>query len=62
MIFKSLSSSLSTFYKGANLNIQSLTTKPWITDMSPIPGTDEFEFSGPTPEVWSGLQVTIISN
>lgn len=45
-------------FKGARFKIQSLPAWPNIKKMTLIPGTDEYEFSGETPDIWFELQVS----
>ena len=39
------------------MKIQSLPAWPNIKTMTQIPGSDEYEFSGETPDIWFELQV-----
>ena len=44
-------------FQGAKLQIQSLQTTFLVKAMDPIPGTDEYRFSGKFPDIWSALQI-----
>ena len=44
--------------QGVHFTINSAPTKPWMKEMKKIPDSkDEYEFSGPMPDVWFALQV-----
>ena len=50
-----------SLFQGARFKILSYPTSPWVTTMKKISDSeDAYEFSGPVPDVWLALQVSIV--
>ena len=50
-------------FQGAKFTIQSQKVLVWVTGMEKKPDTiDEYDFSGPLPDVWFALQVSLSDN